>query len=108
MSNYATKADFKNATSADTLAFAEKTDLSNLESDVDKLDINKLKIVRSGLSNLKSKVDKVDIRKLKTTPIDLGKLSDVVKNGVVKKSEYNELVKKVNNVNTTNTSNLVQ
>ena len=107
MSNYTTKADLKNATSANKLAFAKKTYLSNLKSDVDKLDIDQLKQT-SGLSNLKSKVDKVDIGKLKTTPIDLRKLSIVIKNGVVKKTEYNELIKKVNNINNTGTSKLVQ
>ena len=40
-------------------------------------------------------------------PVDLSKLSDVVKNDVVKKTKYDELVKKVNNINTTDTSNLV-
>ena len=50
---------------------------------------------------------KLDIGKSETAAVDLSKLSDVVKNEVVKKSEYNELVKKVNNVNTTNTSDLV-
>ena len=38
-----------------------KTDLANLKSDVDKLDIGKLKNVPSGLSNLKSKVDKLEL-----------------------------------------------
>ena len=47
------------------------------------------------------------IGKLETNPVDLSKLSDVVKNEVVKKSEYNELVKKVNAIQTTDTSNLV-
>ena len=51
--------------------------------------------------------DKIDIVKLETTPVDLSKLSNVVKNDVVKKTEYNELVKNVNNINTTDTSNLV-
>ena len=41
------------------------------------------------LSNLKSKVDKLDIGKLETTPVDLRRLSNVVKNDVVKKDEYN-------------------
>ena len=50
--NYATKADFKKATEVDTSDFAKKTDLANLKSDVDKLDIDKLKNVPSGLSNL--------------------------------------------------------
>ena len=47
------------------------------------------------------------IGKLETNPVDLSKLSDIVKNEVVKKSEYNELVKKVNATQTTDTSNLV-
>ena len=61
LSNYATKADLKNATGVDTSDFAKKTDLANLKSDVDKLDIDKLKNVPSGLSNLKSKVDKLEL-----------------------------------------------
>ena len=56
---------------------------------------------------LKSKVDKSDIGKLETTPVNLSKLSNVLKNDVVKKSEYNELVKNVSNINTTDRSNLV-
>ena len=48
--------------------------------------------IPSGLSNLKSKVDKLDFGKLETTPIDLSKISDAVKNEIVKKSEYNELI----------------
>ena len=40
MSNYATKADFKNATGVDRSSFAKKTDLANL-NDVDKLGIDK-------------------------------------------------------------------
>ena len=51
--------------------------------------------------------DKIDIVKLETTPVDLSKLSNVVKNDVAKKTEYYELVKNVNNINTTDTSNLV-
>ena len=43
LSNYATQTDFKNATGADTSSFAKKTDLSNLQSDVGKLDIDKFK-----------------------------------------------------------------
>ena len=72
----------------------KKTDLANLKSDVDKLDIDKLKNVPNNLSYLKSKVDELDIWKLETTPVDVSKLSSVVKNDVVKKTEYNELVKK--------------
>ena len=42
LSNYATKADFKNETGFDTSDFAEKTDLANLKSYVDELDIDRL------------------------------------------------------------------
>ena len=55
---------------------------------------------------MKSKVDKLDIDTLETTPVDLSKLSDAVKNEAVKKTEYNELVKKVNLIQTSDTSNL--
>ena len=75
LSNYATKADLKNATGVDTSKFAKKVDLASLKSNVDKLDIDKLKNVPSGLSSLKSKVDKLDIGKLGTTPVYLCKLS---------------------------------
>ena len=57
-----------------------------------------MKNVPSNLSNLKSKVDKLDIGKLETTPVDLSSLSDVVKKEVVKETEYNELVKRVNTI----------
>ena len=57
---------------------------------------------------MKSKVDKLDIWKLETTPVGLSKLSDAVKNEVVKKTEHTELVKKANNINTTYTSDLVK
>ena len=50
---------------------------------------------------MKSKAVKLGIGKLETTPVDLSKLSSVVKNVVVKKTEYDELVKKINNINTT-------
>ena len=52
-SNYAPKADLKNTTGVDTSDFAKKTDLVNLKSDVDILDIDQLKNIPSGLSNLK-------------------------------------------------------
>ena len=39
----------------------------------------------TNLSNLKSKVDKLDVDKLVPVPVDLDKQSDVVKNDVVKK-----------------------
>ena len=95
LSNYATKAGLKNVTGVDTSGFAKKTDSANLKSDIDKLDIVKIKNVPSGLSSLKSKVNKSNIVKLETAPVDLTKLSNVVKNDVVKKTEYNELVKKL-------------
>ena len=79
LSNYATKSDLKAATGADTSNFAKKTDLANLKSDVDKVDIDKIKSVPSNLSNLKSKIDQADIRKLDTTLVDLSKLGNVVK-----------------------------
>ena len=59
--DYATKADFKNATAVDTSKFAKKVDLANLKLDVDKLDIEKLKNVPTNLNNLKTKVDKLDV-----------------------------------------------
>ena len=78
LSNYATKTDLKNVTHVDTSSFALKTNLANLKTEVDKLDIDKLAPV----------------------PVDLSKLSDVVKNDVVKKAVYNKLVAKVNNIDT--------
>ena len=63
LSNYATKTDIKNISHIDTSSFALKTNLSSLKSEFDKLDIDKL--VRF--------------------PNDLSKLSNVVKNDVVKK-----------------------
>ena len=56
---------------------------------MDELDIDKLRNVWTNLINLKSKVDKLDIGKLAPVPVDLSKLSDVVKNNVVKKDVYN-------------------
>ena len=76
LSNYATKADVKNITHIDTSTFALKTNLANLKTEVDKLDIDKLVPV----------------------PNDLSKLNDVVKNDVVKKTEYDKLATKVNNI----------
>ena len=95
LSNYATKADIKNITHVDTSNFALKTNLSNLKTEVDKLDINKLKILPNSLSNLKTKVDKLDINKLVPIPADLSKLSNAVKNDVVKKTEYNAKIKNI-------------
>ena len=66
LSNYA---DVKNITHVDTSSFALKTNLANLKTEIDKLNIDKLMSV----------------------PVDLGKLSDVVKNDVIKKAEYNKV-----------------
>ena len=76
--NYATKADIKNISHVHTSIFTLETDLANLKSEVDKLDIDKLVPV----------------------PTDLSKLSNVVKNDVVKKADYNKLVTKVDNIDT--------
>ena len=76
MSNYATKTDLRNVTHIDTSSFALKTNLGSLKTEADKLDIDNLGPV----------------------PVDLSKLSDAVKNDVVKKTAYDKLVAKVNNV----------
>ena len=78
LSNYATKADIKNISHVDTSSFALKTNLANLKTEVDKLDIDKLVPV----------------------PVDLRKLIGVVKNDVVKKTKYDKLVSKVDNIDT--------
>ena len=78
LSNYATKADLKNATGIDTSKLAAKSDLASLKAEVDKLDIDKLIPV----------------------PLDLRKLSDLVKNDVNKKTVYDKLVAKGNNIHT--------
>ena len=63
LANYATKDDVKNITLVDVSSFASKTNLAAL----------------------KSEVDKIDVDKLKTTPTDLAKLRNLVKNDVAKK-----------------------
>ena len=93
LSNYATKADLKNTPGVDTSKLAKKFDLGNLKFDVDKLDTDKLKNLPTGLNSLKSKIDKLDVDKLVPVPVDLSKLSDVVKNDVVKKDVFNAKVK---------------
>ena len=80
LSNYATKTDLKNVTHVDTSSFVLKTNLSNLKTEVDKLHIDKLAPL----------------------PVDLSKLSDVVKNDVVEKTAYHKLVAKINNIDTNN------
>ena len=46
------------------------------------------------------KVDKIDVDKLKTVPVDLNKLSNVVNNEIIKKSVYDKLFAKANNIDT--------
>ena len=53
------------------------------------------KNVPSNLSNLKSKLDKLDVHKLVPIPVDLSKLSDAVKNDIVKKDVYNAKIKNI-------------
>ena len=54
------------------------------------------------MNSLKTEVDKLDIDKLVPVPVDLSKLSNVVKNDVVKKTEYKKLVTKVDSIDITN------
>ena len=60
-SNFATKTDLKNATGINTSSFAKKVYVADSKSNIDKLDIDKLKNIATNLSNLKSKVDKVNV-----------------------------------------------
>ena len=78
LSNYATKADIKNISHVDTSSFALKSNLASLETEIDKLDIDKLVL----------------------NPADLSKLRDLIKNEVVKKAAYHKLVGKVTNIDT--------
>ena len=71
-----TKTDFKNAIGVDTSKLIAKYDLACLKAEIGKIDVDKLKTA------------------------DLNKLSHVVKNDVVKKTVFDKLVAKVNNVNT--------
>ena len=54
LSNQEAKRDLKNLTGADTLSFAKKVNLASLKSNVDKLDIDKLKNTPTNLDSLKS------------------------------------------------------
>ena len=54
----------------------------------------------TNLVSLKTEVDKLDIDILALVPVDLSKLSDVVKSDVVKKAVYDKLVAKVNHIDT--------
>ena len=89
LSNYKTKADLKNATGVNTSKFAKMVDLANLKSNVDKLDIYETKNVQTNLSN------KLDFDKLVPAVVDLSKLSDLVKNNVVKGDAYNAKIKNI-------------
>ena len=70
LANYATKTDLKNITHVDVSSFASKTNLAAL----------------------KTEVDKIDVDKLKTVPIDLAKLTNAVENDLVKKTDCNTKV----------------
>ena len=72
LNNYATKTDLKNITHVDVISFVSKTNLASLKTEVDKIDVY--------------------VDKLKTTPTDLAKLANVVKNDLVKKTDYNAKV----------------
>ena len=61
------------------------------------MDIDKLKNVPTNLSNLKCKIDKLYVDELVLAPVDLSKLSDVVKTYVVKKDVYNAKIKNIDN-----------
>ena len=95
LSNYATKTDIKNISHIDTSSFALKSNLASLKTEVDKLDIDKLKSLLNNLSNLKSKVDKLDIDKLAPVRVDLSKLTNVVKNQVVKNAKIKNIEDKI-------------
>ena len=72
--------------------------LIQLLKEIDKLSLNKLVNIPTGLNNLKAKVDDFDVNKLKTVPVDFKKLSDMVNKALVKKTVYNKLTTKVNNL----------
>ena len=75
-----TKTDLKNISDIDVSSYALKTNLANLKTEVNKIDTDKLKIV----------------------PDDLAKLSNIVKNDTVKKTEFTSLKKKVYGIDTNN------
>ena len=93
LSNYATKAYIKNISHVDITNFALKSNLASLKAEVDKLDIDKLKSLPNNLNNLKNRVGKLDIDKLVPVLFYLSKLSNVNKNDVLKKNEYNAKIK---------------
>ena len=82
LSNYATKTD-KKITHVDISSFALKINLASLPH----VDISSFAL-KTNLACLKTEVDKLDIGKLVPVSVDLSKLSDAVKNDVVKKKLY--------------------
>ena len=77
-----------------------KLDLSSYaKKNVTHVDVNSF-ASKTNLASLKTEVDEIDVDKLKTVPVDLAKLSNVVTNDVVKKTEYDKLVEKVDNIDT--------
>ena len=98
MSNYATKLKLEHATSVDTSNLAAKKYLIDFKAEVDKLGIAKLVNVPTSLNNLKTKINDLDVGKLKAVPIYLKKLSDLVRNEVVKNTKFNTLKTKINNL----------
>ena len=54
--------------------------------------------LKTNLASLKTEVDKLDIDKLVPVPVDFSKLTDLVKNDLVKKTVYDKLVAKVSNI----------
>ena len=81
----------------------KKTDLKN----VSHFHVSSFAL-KSNLASLKTEVNKIDADKLKTVPVDLAKLSSVVKSDVIKKTQYNKLVAKVNGIDNTRTQDQVQ
>ena len=69
-----------------------------MKADVDKLDINILTIFPSEMNDFKSKIDKLDVDKLLSVPLDIKKISDVVRKEVVTNIKVNKLNKKVKNL----------
>ena len=77
------------------LIIQQKTNIKNI-SHVDTADFE----LKSNLASLKTEVDQLDIHRLVTVPVDLSKLSDVVKNDIVTKTVYDKIVAKVNSTDT--------
>ena len=82
--NQVTKKELKDATGIGTSNVASKKDFIFFKAEVDKLVINKLVNISTNLSDLKTKADGLDVDKLETVPVDLKKFSDLVSKEVVK------------------------